>query len=521
MAEQTGFLRGAVFLSAAVTVTKILGAAYKIPLANALGAGGMAHFYVAYNVYNACLLLFTAGIPTVLSRQTACCRAMGQAAQERQNLKAALLLLTVFSLGSGAALFLCPDRFAAALHDPAAAASIRALALSLACMGPIAALRGYSQGRGDMKPTAVSQMLESLCKLLLGLALTAAALGQGAGEDRAAAAALWGVSFGSVAALLYLLARRPSFPSGRGTHVSFISSLSRLFQAGLPITASAAGMSLITLLDQTVFLHTLQSVLGYTPQAAAAAYGEYTFSATLFALPPGILMTLSASLIPAISRALAQHRERAASQNVHSALSFCALLAFPMGIGLSVMAQPLLHLLYPAQPQAAQAAVCHLQVLGVASIFVCLTALTNGILQAYRRERLGVLTLLCGGVVKIAATRILLSRPAIGIRGAAWGTLCCYALIFLLNVWMIARYTSARVSCFSAFLSPAAATVLMAMAAKSSYGWLSLRFSPVFSVLAAIVLAAAVYLLLLFSLGVFPASFSLSRLKNDHNLSLF
>ena len=503
MAERPGFLRGAVILSATVAVTKILGAAYKIPLGNILGAQGMAHFYVAYNVYNVWLLILCAGLPVALSRQIARAHALGLWGQERRTFRVALFLLTVLGLGSGAALFFFPRFFALALHDEAAAPAIRALAPSLLCMGSVSALRGFSQGRGDMRPTAVSQLIESLCKLAAGLLLTFAALRVGAGEDNAAAAALCGVSLGSVCALLYLCARhrREPFPVRYDVPAPRRVIAGELLRAAVPLMLGSAGMSVITLLDQTLILSTLQKALGYSAEAAARTYGEYTFSMTLFALPPAMLMTLSMSLLPAVSAARAQHRERTASRQANSALRLCLMLCLPMGAGLSCMAGPILHLLYPAQPLAADAAAYHLAVLGLASIFVCLMALTNGILQAYGRERITVLTLLCGGALKIAANYLMVSNPAIGIRGAAAGTLYCYSFIVLLNAVAIARFTSAELRFFTYAWRPLAATATMTVFISAAYPFFLSRLSPSPAALLTVFCAAVCYVSVLLALG--------------------
>ena len=503
MAERPGFLRGAVLLSFTVAITKVIGAAYKIPLGNFLGAQGMAHFYVAYNVYNVCLLVLCAGLPVALSRQIAHTHALGLWGQERRIFRVALFLLTVLGLGSGAALFFFPRFFAHLLHDEAAAPAIRALAPSLLCMGPVSALRGFSQGRGDMRPTAVSQFIESLCKLAAGLLLTFVALRAGVRDEQAAAAALCGVSLGTICALVYLYAhhRRQFFPVRYDTPAPRRAVASELLRAAVPLMLGSAGMSIITLLDQTLILRTLQHALGYSPEAAAQAYGEYTFSMTLFALPPSILMTLSLSLLPAVSAARAQHREKTASALANSALRLCLMLCLPMGVGLSIMAGPLLHLLYPAQPQAAEAAAYHLAVLGLASVFVCLMALTNGILQAYGQEKITVITLLCGGALKISANYLMVSHPAMGIRGAAAGTLYCYAFIVLLNAVAIARFTSADLHFFTYTWRPLAATVTMALFISAAHPFFLAHFSTSLATVFTVASAALCYILVLFSLG--------------------
>ena len=154
--RRQSFLSGAAVLAGAVAVTKVLGALYKIPLGNLLDSQGMAHFYAAYNVYNLLLMLSTAGLPLAASRLVARSCALGQTRQARRVFHTALLLLGVAGLVFSAVMFLFPEAIAGLLHDSAAAGVIRVLSPSVLCVCLTSAIRGYTQGMGDMTPTAGS-----------------------------------------------------------------------------------------------------------------------------------------------------------------------------------------------------------------------------------------------------------------------------------------------------------------------------------------------------------------------------
>ena len=172
-----------------------------------------------------------------------------------------------------------------------------------------------------------------------------------------------------------------------------------------------------------------------------------------------------------------------------------------MGAGLSVMAGPILSLLYPAVPDTAAAATPHLQVLGIASCCVCLMTITNGILQACGRERWPVWTLLTGGVVKVVATVLLVSNPNISIAGAAWGTLLGYTVIAVLNLLCVRRTAGRGVGIVSALWRSAAATLVMAIFARGSYAFLAAKMDPAIATLLAIAAAAVVYVILVLAVG--------------------
>ena len=234
---------------------------------------------------------------------------------------------------------------------------------------------------------------------------------------------------------------------------------------------------------------------------------------TLFVLPPSFIYPLTVSLIPAISQARTRHDDAATARLTASALRITALLALPMGVGLSVLAGPILQLLYPAVPETAQAAAYHLTVLGIASVFVCLMVATNGILQANGRENIPIWTLLAGGALKIVTNYLMVGNPDMGIRGAPVGTLYSYALIVVLNMIAVHRCTRGQVDFFRCLWRPALCTAVMALAAPSAFTLLGRYVSQNLAVAAAIAAAAAVYAVMALALGAVTAD-DLSHFKN-------
>ena len=497
------FISGAAVLALAVAVTKVLGALYKIPLGNLLDKEGMAHFYAAYNIYNLLLVLSTAGLPLALSRLVSRAAAQGRRNAQRRIFRTALALLAVIGAVCSAVMCLFPQVLSGLLHDSLAAPAIRVLGPAVLFVCLTSAIRGYTQGLGDMTPTAVSQMTESAGKLVIGLALCLVLLHRGADSSLCAAGAIAGVTAGSLLSLtvltVFLLRRRDraavDVPPARS------AVLRELLTAGIPITLGAAGMSLITLLDQALVMSTLQNTLGYTEAAATALYGEYTFGMTLFALPPSFIYPVTVSLVPDISAALARGDRPAAGRSAAAALKLTTLIALPTGAGLSVLAGPILRLLYPAVPDTAAAAAYHLTILGIACIFVCLMVATNGVLQAYGKEYIPVVTLLCGGILKIITNYLMVGDPATGIRGAAVSTLYCYALIAVINLAAIARLVPERPGYISLFAKPVLLTAVMALAARSGYGLFCRLLPERWAVLPAVLLAAVVYVVLALAIG--------------------
>lgn len=504
--QSQNFLGGVAVLAAAAVIVKLISAVYKIPLGNILDDEGMGHFNMAYNVYNFLLQLSTAGFPLALSKLTSEALALGRGNQVRRQFRVAAGLFFVLGLTASAIMFFGAAPLSELMHDSLAYYPIRVLSPAVFFVCLIGCCRGYTQGRGNMVPTGLSQILEAACKLVVGLGLAWYVMKVlRAPVEIGAAAAIFGVTTGSVVAMLVLgvwLLRhrlRGNFddrPDGSG------AILKRLLIIGVPITAGSSVMSIITLVDQTVVMARLQNALGFAEDAAAALYGQYTFGMTLFNLPPTFVYPVTISLIPAVSAALTRKNDLQAHRLISSSFRLIAMLALPAGIGLSVLAGPILQLLYPAVPDTAAAAAYHLQILGVAVIFVCLMILTNAILQACGRVYIPIVTAVIGGAVKIATTYTLCGNPDFGIKGAPISTLLCYVVIASLNLAAAAAVLGkSRPNYLRLFAKPVAATALMGLFAHFGFGALvGLGLSPSLAVLADIAAAAVLYGILVLAL---------------------
>ena len=167
--RKQNFMEGAAVLTLAVAATKVIGAVYKIPLGNLLDKDGMAHFYVAYNIYSLLLIVSTAGLPLALSRLVSRAEAMGRVNQRKRIFRVTAGVFFLLGVVCCGVMLLFAGALAELLNDGQAAPAIRVLAPAVLCVCMLSAIRGYTQGRGDMRPTAVSQIIESTGKLLVGL----------------------------------------------------------------------------------------------------------------------------------------------------------------------------------------------------------------------------------------------------------------------------------------------------------------------------------------------------------------
>ena len=189
------FLAGTAILAAAVAAVKLIGFFYKIPLNNILGAEGKTYFNTAYEIYNVLLTVSTAGLPLAISKLTSEAHAQGRENEKRKIFRTAIWLFFGLGLAGALLMFFGADALANFQNNEAAYWPIRALAPAVFCVCLLACMRGYTQGQGNMKPTAISQVLEALCKLGIGLpAAWYVVRSLHLGVDYGAAAAILGVT---------------------------------------------------------------------------------------------------------------------------------------------------------------------------------------------------------------------------------------------------------------------------------------------------------------------------------------
>ena len=225
-------------------------------------------------------------------------------------------------------------------------------------------------------------------------------------------------------------------------------------------------------------------------------YGVYGQAPTLFNLPAAFITPLTISIVPAISGALAKGDRQTAGTVSEDSMRISAVIAIPMGVGLAVLSDPIMRVLYPGSHAAGPGL---LRMMGVASFFVCIVLMENAILQASGREKLTMVTLITGGLVKIVINWFLVAQRPINIYGAPVGTLVSYFAMALLDFVFLCRALDHRPRLLRIFAGPVVSSALMGAAAWGVYGLAARflpphsRFSTLLAMAVAIVAAVLVY----------------------------
>ena len=441
--KKQSFVTGAAVLTASTVIIKVLGALFKLPLANILGSESMADFGAAYNIYALLLTISTAGLPVALSRMISASDAMGKQNQVKRTFRVARAAFFVMGTVTTLLMLFGAKQLAAFEGAPTAVTGIRVLAPSLVCVCLTSAYRGYTQGMGNMVPTSISQIIETLSKIVFGLSAAWLIMRRSGNGSIGAAGGIFGVTVGTLLALAYIIPAKlrldrktitpladPDVPESTG------STLKKLIAIGIPITIGSCVLNVVAVIDMKMIMERLQGALHYDYLTAKGLYGIYFNTQTLYNLPSAFAVPMVTSAIPAIAAYAAKKQHKDAAQVLCAALKLMNLLAMPMAVGMGVLAAPIMAGLY-GETDAVAGAI--LSILSAASYGVCIMMVTNAILQAYGHEWRSMLHVAIAAVCKIVVNYILLGVPAFGILGAAAGNVACYGVVCLLNLLAIRR----------------------------------------------------------------------------------
>lgn len=456
---------GSLILIIANLLVKVIGAVFKIPLVSLLGNEGMGYFNAAYQIYAGLFVVATAGLPVAVSKMVSASTVKGNLKEAKNIFKCAYIMFLVIGITGSCVLYFGAERLQALTKYDNTANAIRTIAPAIFFVSLMSVYRGFFQGMSDMIPTAVSEVTEALTKLVVGYVCAYVLIKKSL--PAAASGAIFGVTCGtllSCAALMLIhtkekkviyanIAKSPDSPPLK-------SICAELIKIAVPVTISASVFTLTNMIDYALIGRNLNSIKDFLPASPTELYGMYTGKAVvLYNLPPTLIMALCMSLVPAVSRANALGNRRLISETTTQSLKFTLMFSLPCCVGLFVLAEPILRLLFSSNDAAVL-----LKLLSPAVLFVSMVLVSNAILQATGHVMTPVVNIAAGGIFKVIINMNLVSNPAVNINGAPIGTTVCYFVYMLLNLIQIKKITDAKIG-ISFWIKPFISAVVMAVIA--------------------------------------------------------
>lgn len=499
------FLKGALILTMAGIIVKLIGSVNRILLSRLLGGEGIGLYQMAYPIYLLALSVSSAGIPVAISIIVAEKIARSDYRGANRVFQVSLCVLAItgilftFLLYYGAG-WLIDNHF---VRDARAYYAIAALAPAIFFVTVLSSYRGYFQGLQMMTPTAVSQIVEQFLRVVTMIVLAYILLPYGL--EYAAAGASFGAAPGAAAGLLVLLyfywqqrrARhyqiqtQPDIPQE-----SVLSIVSRIVKLALPVSLANIMLPVVSNIDLLIVPARLE-VAGYTVEQATELFGYLTgMAVALINLPTILTASLAASLVPAVSEAFTLGDRQRIYQRTVTAMRISNLITIPAFVGMWLLATPISQMLYGTP----NAGTC-IAILSLGIVLLGIHQVTTGVLQGLGYTAIPLINMVISAVVKVILSWYLTAMPELGIKGAAWATNADFGVAALLNMYFVYRYVGFSLDWQDTFKT-VAATAAMGGAVLLSYDLaMTHTLHNTLSTLASIAVGASVYGIVLLLVG--------------------
>ena len=497
------FLKGAAILTIAGLIVKVMGALGKIVLARLLGAEALGLYNFAYPFYTAAISLSTAGVPAAIAIMIAEKTALNDHYGAKRIFSISFRVLLILGVLLSVLMYFFAH-WAIDFHilrDDRAYWSLVALSPAILFVVMEAVFRGYFQGLQNMKPNGMSQMFEQLFRVLfmIGMAAMLLHLGLEFGAMGASLGAFPGAVAGTAVLLIYYFKKRRVEGKPERTHPreSAWIIIKRIIILALPVCLTslmlpfASGVDAILVPDRLavagVDIATSTTMFGYLVGMAVPLIAGVTI----------LTISLSNSLVPAVSEARALGRVDDIRKKTSTAYHIANLITIPCFFGLWLLATPIAVTLYK-EPHAGLS----IAITSIGIVMLGLQNVSTGTLQGLGKTAIPFISVVISVCVKIVVTWIFVAIPSINIAGAAWATNCDFGVSALINMFFIYKFTGFGFD-VGKTLRIVAASAIMGICALGAYDLIMhiLHGRVVHSCLIAIIVGAIVYLLAIFAVG--------------------
>ena len=501
--KENKFARGALILLVGGLICKLIGAIYRIPLSNILGPEGIGIYQLVFPIFSLFLILASGGSATALSKLVASCRAKGENKRARRFLFQSIILLLVVSLVFSGLFLAFGGPLSSFQGNEKAALGYVGAAIAIVFASVLTAFRGYFQGYQNMTPTAVSQIVEQVLKLVLGL--TFAHLLIGRGPAYGAIGAMIGVGVSEVFALLYLaityaFKRKKLDILEPEIETTFSQDLKLLIKQTLPITLNSLIMPLILAIDSFLIVNLLVSS-GNSSEISTEMFGVYSGMVnSLVNFPTVFSMALAISLVPAISYGREKQEKNLDASSVFKLIFY---IAIPCIFIYFCFSREIIAVLYPSatNQNLLSLGALLLRISAINILYISLLQITTAILQGNGKSLAALANVSVAGVIKILLTVVFVSG-AFGIYGAAIASAICYSIAAGLNIITLRHEFNFSIKFKPIFFIFLNSLISLGVAIGFNYLF-NLTFSGLISIIFSLLIAGLMYLIFSIILPIF------------------
>ncbi len=505
------FMQGVITLIFSQVLIKLLGLLYTLYLTNREGFGDKGNGIVAagYQIYAMLLTISSIGVPNAISKLVSERVAIGDHKGAHRIFKIAFATFAVIGLIGSLLLFLGANMIANYwLQIPEAEMTLVALSPAIFFVAISSVMRGYFNGRQNIKATARSQTIEQVFKTALTIILVEiVAILSNISTEWMAGGATLATTLATMSGFGYLYLFYKTRSKEIATEVKSTVNykyervrtiIKKILLVSVPIALTAIMSSLNKNIDSFTVVRSLKQFM--PEDMAITQYGILGGKVdTLTSLPLSINVAFSTALVPAISAAKARKDKKTITQKTSFSLLVSMLIGLPCTVGMCIFAGPILKLLFPNASNGATI----LQLSSLAIIFTILDQTINGALQGYGKLKIPVISLGCGVIAKLILNLILVPIPEIGVNGAAIASVVCHLVAFVIAMVSLMKNIKLDLTFSKFVIKPVIATTMMGICSYYSYLSLSRIITAKLATILAMVLAVVVYALAIVALKVF------------------
>lgn len=513
------FVKQAGILAGAGIICRIIGLLYRSPLTAVIGETGNGYYTPAYRIYQMILLISSYSIPAAISKVISQRLAVHQYKNAQRIFRCAILY--VVAVGGAGSLIAF---FGAGVLSPGNSSMVlRTLAPTIFLSGLLGVLRGYFQANKTMVQTSVSQILEQILNAAVSIGAAYLLMQLFIEEDEKTRAA-WGAvgsalgtGIGVVVALLFMLMvyqmnRKVISARIKRDRSSKVLSTGEIFKIIIfmvtPIIMSTFVYNASALINQTLYLNLMQSVHKRDLEELMVVNGVYDTQAVgLSNIPIAIASAMASAILPSISGSFATKNKKEVNRKIQTAIKTIMFIGIPAAMGMTVLARPIVWLLYPGiSRENITLAGYLLAALGLSTVFYCLSTLSNSILQGIGRAGKPVTNAAVALAVQSAAAALLLCFTGLEIYSLPIAVTVYSGLICLLNGYSIKKTTGYKQEIVNTFLLPFWAALIMGIVAAAVYYGITWLLPEGYTgnavgLMAAVALGALVYFAMVLKLG--------------------
>lgn len=496
--KKQSLIKGSLILSIAGIFTRALGLFFRWPLIMLIGDEGIGYYQMSYPLY-VFFIGIASGVPIAISKIISENNVLEDVNSNFIVIKEAFIAMMILSIGTSVSLFFGAKYIIKIFNwDFKAYYSLIGISIAPIVVSALTIFRGFFQGYQNMTPSAISQIIEQVGRVVFGVGLAIVFLPYGI--EFSAGGASFGAVVGGIIAVVYLFIKYIRIK--RENNIREIKTdahiLNKILNIAIPISLGTSVSTAMSLIDSFLVPQGLLKA-GFTSKEATILYAQLTGKASVIVnIPLTISMAICISVIPIIAEVFLLKRYEELQRKVNFIIKLAMIIAIPCYLGLFFMAEPIMKTIFPGKYEG----YLILKYLSISIPFIIITQITTSILQGIGRYIIPVINLLIGCMFKAILTIILVPNIKFNIYGAVASSIIAYIIVSVINIIIVRKVLNIRFEFKKIFKILYCSIIMMIIVIKTYNFIITINYSNTLACLISIGIGAIIYFIGIMLLGI-------------------